>query len=44
MNNSVFGNTIENMRTIVNLELVHRDKRMKKGVAKPSFKRSKIFN
>ena len=44
MNNSCFGKTMENVRSRVNVELVHTPKRLKKVVAKPSFHAFRIFN
>lgn len=44
MNNSIFGKTMENVRSRVDIELVHKAKRLKKIVAKPKFHRVSIFN
>lgn len=44
MNSSVFGETIENMRKRVNVELVHTKKRLRKVCTKPNFQSFKIFN
>jgi len=44
MNNSVFGKTLENSRNRVNVELVHKERRMKKLIASPAFHAFKIFN
>ena len=42
MNNSVFGKTMENLHSRVNVELVHTEKRMNKISAKPHFKEFKF--
>ena len=44
MNNSVFGNTMENIRKHVNIKLVNNEKQAKKLAAKPNFERCKIFD
>ena len=44
MNNSVFGKTMENVRKHQNIKLCTHDVQFKKQVAKPEFKRFKIFN
>ena len=44
MNNSVFGETCENLKKRTNIVLVNNEKTMKKLCAKPSFKSFKIFN
>ena len=44
MNNSVFGKTMENVRKRTKVELVQRDERFPRVVAKPAFYRFKIFN
>lgn len=44
MNNSVFGKTMENIHKHVNVELVTESQKMKKLVAKPTFKVAKRFN
>lgn len=41
---SVYGKTMENVRERVDVRLVDDDRKLKKLVAKPSFKRFKIFN
>ena len=43
MNNAIFGKTMENVRKRINVELVHKEKRFKKLVAKPTFRNFKIF-
>ena len=44
MNNSVFGNTMENNRKIVDERLVTDQKKLSKLVSKPTYVNSKIFN
>ena len=44
MNNSVFGKTMENVRSRINLELVHREQRMKTLSCRPNFHRVVMFN
>ena len=44
MNNSVFGKTMENIRKRVDVKLVNTKEKLRKLVAKPNFKSSKIFN
>ncbi|KAK3106807.1 hypothetical protein FSP39_000183 [Pinctada imbricata] len=44
MNNSVFGKTMENVRNRVDIKLAHTEKKLKKFVSKPSFRRFQIFN
>ena len=44
MNNSVFGKTMENLRKRVDIQLIHRERRLQKVTAKPGFKSFKIFN
>ncbi|XP_033725181.1 DNA polymerase-like [Pecten maximus] len=44
MNNAVFGKTMENVRSRVDIKLAHTEKKLKKYVARPSFKRFTIFN
>ena len=43
MNNAVFGKTMENLRNRVNIELVQSRKMALKRIAKPNFKRAKMF-
>ena len=43
MNNAVFGKTMENLRKIINFELVTTRKMALKRIAKPNFKREKKF-
>lgn len=43
-NNSVFGKTMQNIRKHVKVELVIESQKMKKLVAKPTFKVAKQFN
>jgi hypothetical protein len=43
MNNSCFGKTMENIRKRVEIHLVIEEKKAKKLIAKPNFKRSVIF-
>ena len=42
--NAVFGKTMENVRTHVNIELLSSAKIAKKTIAKPNFKGSKRFH
>ena len=42
--NAVFGKTMENVRTHVNIELLSSAKIAKKRIAKPNNKESKRFN
>ena len=42
--NAVFGKTMENVRTHVNIELLSSAKIAKKRIAKPNFKGSKRFH
>ena len=44
MNNSVFGNAMENNRKIVDERLVTDQKKLSKLVSKPTYVNSKIFN
>ena len=44
MNNSVFGNTMENLRKRVDVRLVTNGKKLDKLTSKPTFVSSKIFN
>ena len=44
MNNSIFGKTMENVRSRVNMELVHKAERLMRITAKPTFNRAHIFN
>ncbi|XP_021359655.1 uncharacterized protein LOC110454477 [Mizuhopecten yessoensis] len=44
MNNAVFGKTMENVRSRVDIKLAHTEKKLKKYVARPSFQRFTIFN
>lgn len=44
INNSVFGKTMENLRKRVDIQLIHRERRLLKVTAKPGFKSFKIFN
>ena len=44
MNNSLFGKTMENICKHVNVELVTESQKLKKLVAKPTFKVAKKFN
>ncbi|XP_021342706.1 uncharacterized protein LOC110443060 [Mizuhopecten yessoensis] len=44
MNNAVFGKTMENVRSRVDIKLAHTDKKFEKYVARPSFQRFTIFN
>ena len=44
MNNSVFGNTMENIRNRVNINLVNDREKAKKLTAKPNFKHLNIFS
>jgi hypothetical protein len=42
--NAVFGKTMENVRSHVNIELISNKKFFKKRIAKPNFKGSKRFH
>ena len=44
MNNSVFGKTMENVRGRIDLELVHKARRLKRLSCKPTFHRLLTFN
>ena len=44
MNNAIFGKTLENIRTRVNVELVQNKKRALKVIASPSFHAFKMFD
>ena len=44
MNNSVFGKTMENLRKIINVELINDAKVYIKCVSKPNFISQKIFS
>ena len=44
INNSVFGNTMENLRKRVDVRLVTDQKKLSKLVSKPTYVNSKIFN
>jgi len=44
MNNSVFGKTLENIRSRVNIRLVNNQKSLKKCVAKPNFNHCTVFD
>lgn len=43
-NNSVFGKTIESIRKRTSVQLVHKERKFKKIIAKPNVKRFKRFN
>ena len=43
-NNSVYGKTMEDIRKRISVELITNDKKLKKRVAKPTFKTAKRFN
>ena len=43
MSNAVFGKTMENLEKRVNIEVITSSKIAKKRIAKPNFKRAKIF-
>jgi hypothetical protein len=44
MNNSVFGKTIENKRNRVDIRLVNSEKKARKLISKPNYKRRTIFS
>ena len=44
MNNSIFGKTLENMRSRVDIRLITSDKVAQKLAAKPNYDRSTIFD
>ena len=44
MNNSVFGKTMENLRKIINVQLVNNAKDVVRSTSKPSFVSQKIFS
>lgn len=44
MVNQVFGKSMENVRRYMNFQLIHTNSKLKKRVAKSSFKRCQIFN
>ena len=44
MNNSVFGKTMENVRKRIKVKLCNKERQFKRQVAKPEFRRFKIFN
>ena len=44
MNNSVFGNTLENIRKRVDVKLVTSEEKITKLASKPTYVSSKIFN
>lgn len=44
MSNAVFGKSCENLLNRVNVEIVNSKKVLKKRIAKPNFKRTKVFS
>ena len=44
MNNSVFGKTMENIRTQLDVKLITDSKKLLKYASKPTYVSSKIFN